>query len=214
MFKLFNRACNLIKEFDKQNNKIIIYFFGNANKKEKIKINQEVELEIKDINRNYFDYDFKLKDSIDLSYEEKFRIYYMNIFKDKDINSKEFEDFIYSSQLILKNKDEYKFSFYLLIFNSIYNTEFLEEHLKLFNLEKISEFENLFEIDKEQSKEIFNKITPHDIKIKNENNRLEIQKLFYSVLLFFNLEYQPDKVIEMFENKDNDYLFTFIYKIN
>ena len=202
---------NLIKKLDKQNNKIIIYYFKNANKKEKIKINQEFDLEIKAPNINYFDYDFKLKDSIDLSYEEKFRIYYMNIFKDKDINSKEFEDFIYSSQLILKNKDEYNFSFYLLIFNAIYNTKFLKEHLELFKLEKITKnIKNLLEEDIAQSKEIFNNIIPNDKIIENENNSKNMKESYYSILLFFNLKYQPDKVIEMFNDEninENGFLY-------
>ena len=198
---------NIEKKKDKKDNKNIIYYFENKSRKDNLKINgkkSSYELKIKDPNRNYFDYDFKLEDDNikDLSYEEKFKTYYMNIFENNDKNSKLFEDFIYSSQLILKREERYHFSFYILILSQIYNTKFAEEHLKLFNLDNIEDFGNLLETDKDQLKEILNKTSPNDIIIENKKNRKEITKLFYSVSLFFNLQCQPDKVFEMFEDNN------------
>jgi hypothetical protein len=198
---------NLEKIPDKENNNIIIYYFMNKEKKKKVTINTSekdisYELEIKDETRNYFDYDFQLKDnSNNLSDEERFKIYYSNFFKDKEKNSKEFEDFIYSSQLVLKKKDGYLFSFYILIFNEIYNTKFAKDHLTLFDIQKIQNFGELSNIDKDNTINIFNSFLPKSIIIEDEKKREEITDFFYGVLLFFNLECQPDKVIEMCEDE-------------
>ncbi len=93
-----------------------------------------------------------------------------------------------------------------MVFLECYKRIYVTRQLELFNLEKIKdvdiEDEKLTKI-----KNIINTIvqTPEIINIskKKENtDRKKVNELFYYFALFFNINYQTDKIEEMFNNKD------------
>ena len=163
----------------------------------------------KDINRDFYDFNFKIEgiDILPLELDEQFEIYsdiLRNKYK-KEQNSKENEDFISSSLLFLKDKnDKFNLLFYILIFLQCFETSFAQNHLMIFDPKKIK---GIGQIPERKLKPIKNKINdlitnPEKIQAKDEKSRQEIIKLFYSFALYFNLNFQKDKINEMFEKEN------------
>ena len=166
-------------------------------------------INFKDDDRDFYEYKLKLEEIniLPLELDEQFEIY-SDILKNKYKKSqktKENEDFILSSLLVLKEEDnKYDLLFYLLIFLHNFATDFVQNHILAFDPKKIKE---VGETQERRLKPIKNEINhyvknPEKIHIKDENFRLEITKLFYSLALYFNLKFQKEKVKEMFENEN------------
>jgi hypothetical protein len=99
---------------------------------------------------------------------------------------------------------------YLSIIPECYSTKYFYRHLLLFKPEQINELGNVDDKKINQIKSILNILTkkPEKIYIEKENDRHNVIKLFYSMVLFFNIHFQKEKIEEMFEN---DEIFVYIY---
>ena len=169
-------------------------------------------IQFKDNNRDFYEYNFKIEDIdvLPLNYDEQFELYadiLRNIYKKRQ-KTKENDDFIISTHLLLN--ENYEFFFYILIFRECFSTNLCQKHLLLFNPERITGFGKISDKKLKQITNIINTIAkdPDKIYVESEDKKLETIKLFYSVVLYFNLYYQKDKVKEMFENeKICDYLY-------
>jgi len=170
---------------------------------------------IKDINRDYYEFNFKIEgiDILPLELEEQFEIYsdILRTKYKKEQNTKENEDFISSAILFLKDENgKFNFLFYILIFLECFETSFAYNHLMIFDPKKIK---GNGQFPERKLRQIKNKIidlitNPKKIHSKDEESRHETNKLFYSLVLYFNLNFQKDKVASMFENETIcDYLY-------
>jgi len=100
-------------------------------------------IKFKDINRDFYEYKFKLEklDIMPLELDEQFWIY-LDILRNKykkRQKTKENEDFIFSSILLLKDKDsKYNLLFYLSVFLQSFIIGFVQNHLLEFDPKKIN----------------------------------------------------------------------------
>jgi len=170
-----------------------------------------------DIDKDFYEYDFKMEeiDIIPLSYEEQFEIYtdiLRNKYKKKQ-KTQENYDFIISSQLLLeKDNNKYNFFLYLLIFLECFSTHLAQKLSLIFHPKKIKGIGDIPEKKLEQFKNILNlKLNKLKEKLDNKEEGLQRQseELFLSVVLFFNLNYQKEKIKEMFENET---FFNYLYE--
>ena len=170
-----------------------------------------------DIDKDFYEYDFKMEeiDIIPLSYEEQFEIYtdiLRNKYKKKQ-KTQENYDFIISSQLLLeKDNNKYNFFLYLLIFLECFSTHLAQKLSLIFDPKKIKGIGDIPEKKLEQFKNILNlKLNKLKEKLDNKEEGLQRQseELFLSVVLFFNLNYQKEKIKEMFENET---FFNYLYE--
>lgn len=105
--------------------------------------------------------------------------------------------------------DKYDLLFYCSIFLQCFDTDFVHNHLLLFEPKAIK----VGQIPEIKLKQIQDKINfliknPEKLGFKDDKSRLETIKLFYSFALYFNLNFQKEKINEMFENeKICDYLY-------
>ena len=176
----------------------------------------QYEIKFSDENKDHYEYDFKVEE-IDfqlLSLEEQFEIYVEILRKNKKtMNSPENENLIVSTSELFENEEmKYTFTFYFLIFLECFNTKNVQEHLLRFKAEKI---EGLGVFPESKVKVIQNRLNiisknPEKclyLKDINDEDKEEMIGLFYSILLFFNMNYQKEKVEEMFkDNKILNYL--------
>jgi len=166
-------------------------------------------IRFKDIDRDFYEYKLKIEgiDILPLELDEQFDIY-LEILKDKykkNQKTKENEDFISSSLLLLKEKDnKYDLLLYFSIFLNCFATDFIQNHLLAFDPKKIKGIGKIPERRLKPIKNILNKFlkNPEQIHIKDENLRLETIKLFYSLALYFNLHFQKEVIKEMFDNDE------------
>ena len=162
-------------------------------------------IKLKDLERDFYEYNFEIKDLVyPLNYQKQFEIY-LDILRNKfhkEQNTKENEDFILSTQslLIEPNKNN-NFLFYLSILLECFSTEIINEHLLKFQPEKMTELGEVSDIKLVQMKTKLNSLTmkPEEINIKND--RQEKIELFYTVVLYFNLHFQKEKVKYIFEKE-------------
>ena len=135
-----------------------------------------------------------------------------NKFK-KEQNTQGNEDFILSIQsLFTVTNKKYNFLFHLSILLECFSTKYFIRHLLLFKPEKITE---LGEVDNKKlikMKGIINKLTkkPEMIYTENEEDRQKIIESFFYMAFYFNLNFQKDKVKNMFEN---EHFCDFLYEI-
>ena len=171
-------------------------------------------IKIKDIYKDFYEYNLQMEniDIIKLSYEQQFEMYVDYIRKILKIRqaSKENDEFIISSQMLLENK-EYNFLFYLLIFLECFTTKLVYNHLLYFHPNNIKIAGEVSEVKLRQMKNIINLISskPDKIKVEKEESRNEITKIFYLINLYFNVYYQKEKIKELF---DNDNIFNYLYE--
>ena len=148
-----------------------------------------------------------------LPYEQQFDFYVEILRKKyrKQQNTKENEDFILSSQTLLTGPNKtYNFLFFLSIFLECFSTKFAYKQLIIFKPEKIKGIGKVSDTKLNQMNVILNVISknPEKIHLENENDRQKVTELFYSVVLYFNLNLNKEKLAEMFKNeKAFDYLF-------
>jgi len=168
-----------------------------------------------DLKRDFYEYNFEIKelDILPLDYQKQFEIYLdilRNKFK-KGLNTLENEDFILSTQSLLTEPNKkYNLLFYFSILIECFKTKFIQRHLILFKPEKIEELGEVNNIKLNQIKNILNILTDktEKIHIENEKDRQKMIELFYSVVLYFNLHFQKEKVKDLFENEEyNEFLY-------
>jgi len=231
----YNTSDNLelIEEKDLENNTLIepsivkVYRFKIDPDSLKKNKNNEFEIDVileedngakhnytirfKDINKDFYEYKLRMEgiDILPLEYDEQFQIY-LDIIRNKykkNQKTKENDDFIYSSLLLLKDEDnKYDLLFYLSIFLNCFATDFVQNNLLAFDPKKIKGLGEIPERRLKPIKNIINQMVknPEKIHIKEEKSKEEKEetiKLFYSLALYFNLHYQKEKVKEMFENE-------------
>ena len=172
-------------------------------------------IKIKDSNKDYYEYNFKLENIgiIKLNYEQQFGMYVdllRNKFEKKR-DSKENEELILSSQLLLENdRYQYSFLFYFLVYSESLNTQQGYTHLLLFNDNKMR---GIGEISEEKLSEFKKEINflmdnPDKIEVKNTNYRQIMLELYFTLVYFFNFNFQKEKLKDMFENdKIKDFLY-------
>ena len=179
-------------------------------------------IKLRNLKRDFYEYNFEIKELniLPLDYQKQFEIYseiLRNKYQKKQ-NTPENEDFILSVESLLSGIDKkYNFMFYLLIILECFNTKYFYRHLLLFKPEQINDLGNADNKKLSQIKSILNLLTkkPEKIYIEKENDRHNVIKLFYSMVLFFNVHFQKEKIEEMFENnKIFDYLYENIIKFN
>jgi len=169
---------------------------------------QHYTIKFKENDKDFYEYNFKIKevDILPLELDKQFNIY-LNILRckyRKSMETKENKDFISSSLLFLKDKDnKYDFLFYLSIFLNCFSTDFIQNHLLAFDPKKLKRIGEIPERRLKPIKNIINKLVknPEMIHVEDEKFRLETTKLFYSLALYFNLNFQKEKIKEMFENE-------------
>jgi len=165
-------------------------------------------IKLRDLKKDFYEYNFEINelDVLKLDYQYQFEIY-LDFLRNKlykKQNTSENEDFILSTMsLLIGPNKRYNFSLYISILLECYNTKYISIQLLLFKPEKII---GLGEVDNRkliQMKNILNLLTekPEKILIVNEKDRKRVIELFYSVILYFNLHFQKEKVKDLFENE-------------
>ena len=165
-------------------------------------------IRFKDIDKDFYEYKLKIEGIyiLPLELDEQFDIY-SNILIDKykkNQKTKENEDFISSSLLLLNEEDnKYDLLFYFSIFLNCFATDFVQKHLLSFDPKKIKGVREIPERKLKPIKNIINKFikNPEQIHVKDEDLRLKTTEYFYALALYFNINFQKDKINEMFENE-------------
>ena len=191
----------LLKKIDDKYHILIFVEFDNN------KINQ-YDIKFSDINKDFFIYDFNVeeKNCQPLSHEEQFEIYIdilRKVFRKID-TSQENEDFILSTLGLLNEQKKFSFYFYLLIFRECYRTKCVQELLLKFKPENINGLGYFGERKFKGMKIILNIISKNIYKylyLKNAKDENELIELFYSILLYFNMNFQKDKISEMLSDE-------------
>ena len=166
-------------------------------------------IKVNNLKRDFYEYNFKIEkiDILPLKYEEQF-VNYSHLLRDKYKKlqgSKENEEFISSSQnLLIGNNKKFDFLFYLSIFLECFKSpNLVKMHLLIFKPDKINGLGELSEFNIKPMKNILNKIAENPDKINVEENSKERSKeIFFSLYLYFNLNYQRDEVIKMFDDEN------------
>ena len=153
-----------------------------------------------------------------LNHEEQFQIY-LNSLKEKNIlkeNSKENIDLIQSTSYLFKDKNaKYDFKFFMLVFFQSFNTELIKEHLLSFQTHKLISLGEFNDKELQSYIEIINKITENpDIILKSltDESKNKASSNLYTIILYFNLKFQKEKLISIF--KYNHQLFYSIFLYN
>ena len=196
-----------LKKDEEQNYQILI--LGEEENKK----NYQYRIKFKDSTKDFYEYDFNIEqiDFQPLSHEEQFEIYVEIIkkitkkkYKNK-FDSPENENLIISTHRLLDEKGKkYNFFFYLLIFLECFKTKHIQQHLLKFKPEKIEGLgtfpDKKLQLIKNTLKAI-SKDPSNSMNLKNLNNEVELYELFYSILLYFNMNFQKEKVEEMFKDE-------------
>ena len=172
-------------------------------------------IKLKNLKKDFYEYNFEIKklNILLFDYRKQFEIY-VDILRNKYLkeqNSPENEDLILSAQSLLTGKDKkYNFLFYLSILLQCFSTKYINRHLLIFKPEKIIKFGD---VEKKKLKQIKNELNmlvanPERIYIEKEKDKQKTIESFYSVVLYFNLHFQKEKVKEMFEKEQySEYLY-------
>ena len=207
-FKIF--PDDILKEQKKAPFKFVIIMKDKNNESNK----SEYTIELRDVNNDFYEYNLKMDkvEVIPLSYEQQFNIYVdllRNKLKKKQ-GCKESDEFIMSTQLLFAGAEKkFDFLFYLLIFLECFTTKIVHRHLMSFKPEKVQGLGNVKEDKMKQLKNILNLIVkrPEKIRVLNENSRKSATELFYFVVLFFDMNFQREKLNDLLgDEKIFDYL--------
>ena len=186
------------------------------------------------MHRDNFFFDFKFPNigifnnisppkSLNQTLTEQFN-YYLNYLK-KSLNCKkesdEINNLVLSIQKYIFDKDlKYDFSLYLTIFLECHKQEAILRHLNLFKVEKIKEKGELSNEKMEEINNVFNTyITDPDktkfnhTKIKNKEIIEEYKIKLFSVILYYNYNFNKESLNILNDNKEiNKYLYRGLYK--
>ena len=207
-FKIF--PDEIIKEQKKGPFKFVIIMKDKNNAANE----SQYTIELRDIKNDFYEYNLKMDkvEVIPISYEQQFNIY-VDILRNKlkkKQGSKESDEFIMSTQLLFAGKEKkFDFLFYLLIFLECFTTKIVHRHLMSFKPEKVQSLGYANEIRMKQLKNIINIIVkkPEKIRVDNENSRKSATELFYFVALYFDMNFQKEKLGELLgDEKIFDYL--------
>ena len=171
--------------------------------------NYQYSIIFPDESKDFFEYDFNIEktDFQPLSHEKQFEIYVEILRKklNKKVTSPENNNLIISTHRLLDEKEKkYNFFFYLLIFMECYKTKSIQQHLFCFKPEKIEGLGTFPESKIKLMKTILNLISKNPSKtlnLQNLKDEIELNELFYSILLYFNMNFQKEKVEEMFKDE-------------
>ena len=167
--------------------------------------------------KDFFIYDFNIEenDYQPLSHEEQFNIYVEILRKtyNKKMNSPE-NEFLISSTIPLLDEKGKKISlvFYVLILLEGYKTKYIKEYLLKFKKENIEGFGEFKESSIKKIKTTLNALSKDPIKsfdLKDSNEERELFEIFYSILLYFNMNYQQEKINDLFKDEK---IFTYLSK--
>ena len=175
----------------------------------------QYDIKFSDDNKDIFIYDFNIEEENyqPLSHEEQFEIYIdilRKVYKKLDA-SIENENLISCTLGLLSDQGQkFNFYFYILIFLECHRTKYAQELLLKFDPENISELgafqESKIKIMKTRLNVLIKNINK-SLNLKNAKDENELIELFYSILLFFNINFQKEKIPEMFkDDKILDYL--------
>ena len=214
-FKIFPDNCDK----SKTEQEITVFFKekkDEKNDKDEEQINKsEYIIKIRDLKNDFYDYDLydEKLNIVKLSYEQKFELYinYLKSIKAKQ-GSKEYEEFILSSQRLLAGiNQKFDFLFYLLIFLECFATKLVHRLLFAFKPKKIKGLGKVPDFRLNQMSKILNVIAkkPEKIRVEQEKSRKQITELFYLVFLYFNVNFDKEKINDML-NDDN--IFEYVYK--
>ena len=166
--------------------------------------------------KNCFSTNFS--DEYPLSYFEQFKIY-LKILKEKfkiDRNSKECQDCMkYTMKILIQI--EYEFIFYLSVFAECFDTEIINELLKIFKTEKLSTFGEFSNEELNNLKDIINKITQEPNLVLEKiipDERPTAKTALNTIILIFDLKFQKEKLKSI--KLDNDmiqYIFSKYYHL-
>ena len=169
-----------------------------------------------DDNKDYYEYDFNIEelDEHILSHEEQFEIY-VEILRStykKQMATPENENLIASTNRFFDEEGKkYSFFFYLFVFLECYKTKYIQQHLLKFSPEKIEGVGNIPETKIKKMTNLLKIISKNPgkvLNVENSKDEVELIEIFYSILLYFNMNFQKDKVLEMFQDeKILGYLF-------
>ena len=170
-----------------------------------------------DDKKDYYQYDFNIEEINyqPLSHEEQFEIYVEILRKiyNKKQNSPENDYLIHSTHLLFDEQGKkYNFFFYLLIFLECYRTKSIQQHLLKFNPAKIEGLGTVPESKLKIIKNILNVLGKNPSKsfnLQDSKDASELIEIFYSILLYFNMNFQKEKIDEMFKN---DSILTYLSK--
>ena len=175
----------------------------------------QFDIEFTDINKDFFVYDFNIYEPNFqlLSHEEQFEIYtdiLRKVYK-KASTTEENENFILSTlELLNRQGKKFNFYFYLLIFVECHRTKYAQEILLIFKPENITELGSFSESKIKVMKIRLNLLSKNinkSLNLKNAKDENELIELFYSIWLYFNMNFQKEKISEMFrDDKILDYL--------
>ena len=207
-FKIFPGS---ITRGEGQKYELLVYAEDEENKKHQYKI------QFTDETKDYYEYDFNIEEINYqyLSHEEQFEIYVeilRKIYK-KKFGSSEEKDLILSTHLLVEDKGKkFNLFFYLLVFLEFYKSKNIQQHLLQFKPEKIEGLGTFSEAKLSGIKTKLNMIGKNPsqyLSLHNLQNEIELIELFYSIVLYFNMNFQKDKVIDMFKD---DKILTYLSK--
>ena len=198
---------------ENEDKKYHILVFGNEEDGKK----HQYSINFTDDTKDFYEYDFNIEeiDNQPLSHEEQFEIYVEILRKTfkKQMNSTENENLILSTHRLLDEEGKkYNFFFYLLIFLECYRTKSIQDHLLKFKPEKIEGLGTFPEKKLNLIKKILNLVGKNPSKslsLQNTKDETELIELFYSILLYFNMNFEKEKVMEMFKD---DKILTYLSK--
>ena len=120
------------------------------------------------------------------------------------MNTIENEYLLISIEKLLERREKkYNFFFYMLVFLQCYRINYIQKHLLLFHPDKIVGLGTFNESKIKIIKNILNALSKNpllSLNLEYANNQNELIELFYSIYLYFNLNFQKDKIIEMFND--------------
>ena len=193
-----------LKKNDSQKYEIFVFVEDEKDKEKE----HQYSIKFSDEKKDIYDYDFNIEevDIQPLSHEEQFEIYVEILRKqyNKRINTIENEDLMASTELLIDGDGKkFNFFFYLLIFLECYKTKYIQQHLLNFKPEKIEGLGNIPDNKIKYINNIFKIINMNPAKalnIENAKNQEELVELLYSIILYFNMNFQKNKVLEMFND--------------
>ena len=211
----------------------------NKKGKKKLEVKIKLEEDIKDnqfegkiiidkYDKDIFIYNFKFEKntiwtevidpppSLHFSNIQQFEIYVDYIRKKLNLKqtANESIDLIYSTQdLLIGGNKKYSFSFFLLIFLECFNTKCVQRLLYCFKPDKIEEIGIIPEKHLKKMKNILNTFEKFPEKVLNnvnENQKDDYGMRLFTVLLFFNYNFNKERIQEFLNNK-NENIRNYIY---
>ena len=216
--RVFSIVFNESKIINSDSELEIILTFKSEEFKGKIKFNQ---------NKNNFIYNFSFDilhkekedlsppNTLNISDNDKFCLFHEVIKNNYQNNESLLDSLLEDSFNLLKiDCDYYYVDFYLSLFCISYKSQKIKELLSYYDLEKIKLSEN---IDIEKISPVFNEIrnNPEILTAYLEEKEQDLYKeKFYSLLLYYSMNYEIDKINELFIDKEiNKYFQNILYSL-